>query len=117
MIVMRVLMVTPSRYPIKGGAEPVVKNLPIKLNESGTQTDIMTFNMNKKWSPCWRTKREKLDGLNVIKIPALNWYPLEHSNRITLGINLIPGIFRNYLKEYYIIHFHGEDLTFPVFSF
>jgi glycosyltransferase involved in cell wall biosynthesis len=110
-------MVTPSYYPIKGGSESVVENLSIKLNESGTQTDIMTFNMNKKWNPCWQTKREKLDGLNVIKIPALNWYPLEHSNRITLGINLIPGIFRNYLKEYDIIHFHGEDLTFPVFSF
>ena len=56
-------------------------------------------------------------GINVYKIPALNWYPIAHSNRITLGINLILGRFRNQLKKYDIIHFHGEDSTFPLFSY
>ncbi len=114
---MRALMVTPSYYPIKGGAEAVIRNLSIKLNEIGVQTDIMTFNMNRKWNPSWQAKIEKIDGANVFKIPALNWFPMEHSERITLGINLIPGRFRNCLKNYDIIHFHGGDLTFPLFSY
>jgi glycosyltransferase involved in cell wall biosynthesis len=110
-------MVTPSYHPIKGGAEAIVRNLSIKLNEIGAQTDVMTFNMNRKWNPSWQAKIEKIDGITVFKIPALNWFPIEHSDRITLGINLIPGRFRNYLKNYDIIHFHGGDLTFPLFSY
>lgn len=114
---MRVLMVTPSYYPIKGGAETVVRHLSIALNKIGVKTDILTFNMNRKWNPSWQAKIEKTDGINIFKIPALNWFPMEHSDRITLGINLIPGRFRNRLKKYDIIHFHGGDLTFPLFSY
>jgi len=110
-------MVTSSYYPIKGGAETVIRNLSIKLNEAGIQTDIMTFNMNQKWKPLWQARKEKIDGINVFRIPALNWLPMKHSDRITLGINLIPGRFRSQLKKYDIIHFHGEDLTFPLFSY
>ena len=110
-------MVTPSYYPIKGGAEAVIRNLSIELNEIGVQTDIITFNMNRKWNPSWQAKIEKIDGINVFKIPALNWFPTVHSDRITLGINVIPGRFRNYLKNYDIIHFHSGDLTFPLFSY
>jgi len=114
---MRVLMVTPSYYPIKGGAETVVRNLSIELNKMEVKTDILTFNMNRKWNPSWQAKIEKIDDINIFKIPALNWFPMEHSDRITLGINLIPGRFRNRLKKYDIIHFHGGDLTFPLFSY
>lgn len=114
---MRVLMVTPSYYPVKGGAETVVRNLSIELNKIGVHVDVMTFNMNRKWNPSWQAKIEKTDGINIFKIPALNWFPMEHSDRITLGINLIPGRFRNRLKKYDIIHFHGGDLTFPLFSY
>jgi len=110
-------MVTPSYYPIKGGAETVIRNLSAQLNEIRVQTDIMTFNMNRKWNPSWQAKIEKTDDINIFKIPALNWFPMEHSDRITLGINLIPGRFRNRLKKYDIIHFHGGDLTFPLFSY
>jgi len=113
---MRVLMVTPSYYPIKGGAEAVVQNLAIHLNKIGVKTDILTFNMNQKWKPLWQAKIEKTDGITIFKIPALNWLPINHSDRITLGINLIPGRFRHHLKKYDIIHFHGADLTFPLFS-
>jgi len=114
---MRVLMVAPSYYPIKGGAETVIRNFSIKLNEIGVHTDVMTFNMNSKWKPSWQAKIEKIDNINVFKIPALNWFPLEHSDRITMGINLIPGKFRSQFKKYDIIHFHGKDLTFPLFSY
>jgi len=116
-ISMKVLMVTPSYYPIKGGAETVIRNLSTQLNKIGVQTDIMAFNMNRKWNPSWQAKIEKADGINIFKIPALNWFPMAHSDRITLGINLIPGRFRNRLKKYDIIHFHGGDLTFPLFSY
>ena len=109
-------MVTSSYYPIMGGAESVIRNLSIKLNKIGIQTDVMTFNMNQKWRPQWQAKEQKEDGIDIFKIPALNWFPMKHSDRITFGINLIPGRFRNHLKKYDIIHFHGEDLTFPLFS-
>lgn len=114
---MRVLMVTPSYYPVKGGAETVVRNLSIGLHNIGVHVDIMTFNMNQKWNPSWQAKIERTDGINIFKIPALNWFPMDHSDRITLGINLIPGRFRPRLKKYDIIHFHGGDLTFPLFSY
>jgi glycosyltransferase involved in cell wall biosynthesis len=109
-------MVTSSYYPIIGGAESVIRNLSIRLNKIGVLTDVMTFNMNEKWRPKWEGKEQREDGINVIKIPALNWLPMKHSNRITLGVNLFPGRFRNRLKNYDMIHFHGEDLTFPLFS-
>ena len=46
---MKVLMVTPSYYPIIGGAETIIHDLSMKLNERGISTDIMTFNMEEKW--------------------------------------------------------------------
>lgn len=110
-------MVTPAFYPIKGGTEVVVRNLSIKLNEMGIHTDVMTFNMDRKWNTAWKGKIERIDGVNVFKIPALNWFPMAHSNRITLGVNLIPGRFTKHLKDYGIIHFHEADLSFPLFSF
>ena len=113
---MRVLMVTPAYYPIRGGTETVVRNLSLGLNKTGVHTDVLTFNMNRRWNPAWKGKIEKIDGLNVFKIPALNWLPIEHSPRITLGMNLIPGRFTNILKSYDIIHYHEADLSFPLFS-
>jgi len=115
---MKVLMVTPSYHPILGGTETVVRNLSIKLNEMGIHTDVMTFNMNRKWNPAWKGKTEKIDGVNVFKIAALNWLPIGHSQRITFKINLIPGRFTYLLKNYDLIHFHDDsDLTFPLFSY
>jgi menaquinone-dependent protoporphyrinogen IX oxidase len=51
-------MVTPGYYPIKGETETVVRNLAIMLNENGGHTDVMTFNMNRKWKPKWKGKIE-----------------------------------------------------------
>ena len=110
-------MVTPTYYPVKGGMEEIVRNLSIKLNQKGIHTDVMTFNIDRKWNPKWKGKVETNDGSNVFKIPALNWFPITHSNRVTMGVNLIPGRFANRLKNYDIIHFHYGDLSFPLFSY
>ena len=115
---MRVLMVSPSYFPIKGGAETVIHDISNKLNnKKGIQTAILTFNMDRKWCPYWHGRIEQYNGITVYKIPALNWFPLTHSDRITMGVNLIPGRFRKILREYDVLHFHGGDLTFPLFSF
>ena len=113
---MKILMVTPGFYPIKGGTETVVRNLSVELNRRGVLADVMTFNMDRKWNSKWKGKIEEIDGIKVFKIPGLNWLPIVHSARITLGVNLIPGRFTNIMKEYDIIHFH-EDVSFPLFSF
>jgi glycosyltransferase involved in cell wall biosynthesis len=108
-------MVTPGFHPIKGGTETVVRNLSMELNRIGVHTDVMTFNMDRKYVPKWSGKIEKIEGITIFKIPALNWLP--NSPRINLGVNLIPGRFTKLLKEYDIIHFHEVDLSFPLFSF
>lgn len=114
---MRVLMVTPGFHPIKGGTETVVRNLSIELNKVGVHVDVMTFNMDRKWNPKWSGMIEEIDGITVFRVPALNWLPIEHSRRITRGINLIPGRFRHLMKECDIIHFHEAEFSFPVFSY
>jgi glycosyltransferase involved in cell wall biosynthesis len=115
---MRVLMVTPGYYPIEGGAETMVRNLSIGLNKLGICTDVMAFNMDEKWKPRLIGKIEKIDGLTVFKIPALDWLPfVVHSPRINLGVDLIPGRFIRRLREYDIIHFHEAEFSFPLFSF
>jgi len=73
--------------------------------------------MDRKYAPKWKGKIEKIDGITVFKIPALNWLQIEQSPRISLGVNLIPGRFTNLLREYDIIHFHEVDFSFPFFSF
>ena len=110
-------MVTPGFYPVKGGTESVVQSLSKMLNKKAVHTDVMTFNMNRKWLPKWRGKTEKIDGITVFKIPALDWLPIAHSPRINLEVNLIPGRFTHILKKYDIIHFHEAEFSFPLFSF
>jgi len=67
---MRVLMVTPSYFPIIGGGEVILRSLSKKLMEMGIHTDILTYNMDQKWKPRWKAKMEKIDGIDVYKIPA-----------------------------------------------
>jgi glycosyltransferase involved in cell wall biosynthesis len=116
---MKVLMLTPSYSPIVGGTETAVKNLAINLNKIGIKTDVMTFNMDKKWEPIWKWEIKKEDGVTVFRIPACNLFkqmpnPLRHF----LKISVIPDLsFRKILKGYDILHFHDDlDLTFPIFS-
>lgn len=116
---MKVLMLTPSYDPIIGGTETVVKNLAIKLNEIGVETDVMTFNMDKKWEPRWKWEIKEENGFKVYRIPAFNPFtkmpnPMGHFFKV----NVIPNPnFRKIIKKYDILHFHDDvDLTFPVFS-
>ena len=121
---MKILMVSPSYFPIVGGAEAVVRNLSIKLNEIGVSTDVMTFNMNQKWKPTWREKIEKIDGVKIIRIPALRAPTLNvlakeiNFLEIAFNVHVIPKLsFMKRLKDYDILHFHDDvDLSFPFFS-
>jgi glycosyltransferase involved in cell wall biosynthesis len=110
-------MVTPCYYPVKGGTETTVRNLAITLNKNKIQTDVMAFNVNQTRKPKWQGKTEKIDGITVYRIPALNWIPIEHSARITAGVNFIPSRFTHILQNYDIIHFHELEFSFPFFSF
>jgi len=110
-------MVTPGYYPIRGGTEAMVKSLSTELNKRGIHTDVMAFNMDQKWKPKWKGKIQRIDGITVFKIPGLNWLPVFHSPKITLGVNLIPGRFTQLLEEYDIIHYHEAEFSFPLFSF
>jgi glycosyltransferase involved in cell wall biosynthesis len=109
-------MVIPTYYPIIGGAETVVRYLSMRLNKTGIHVDVMSFNMDRAWSPKWSGKIEKIDGITIFKIPALNWLPILDSPRVKLGVNLIPGRFLNLMKDYDIIHFHEAEFSFPLFS-
>ncbi|MCW4007338.1 MAG: glycosyltransferase family 4 protein [Candidatus Bathyarchaeota archaeon] len=113
---MRVLMISPCYYPVRGGTETIVRNLAITLNKNVIQTDVMTFNVNQNRKPKWRGETEKIDGITVFRIPALNWLWKLHSIRITAGVNFVPGRFTNILKNYDILHFHEFELSFPFFS-
>jgi glycosyltransferase involved in cell wall biosynthesis len=106
-------MVSPCYYPVKGGTETTVRNLAITLNKNGVQTDVMTFNVDQNRNPKWQRKTEKIDGITVYRIPALDWI---HSSKVTAGVNFIPGRFTNIFKSYDIIHFHEFELSFPFFS-
>lgn len=110
-------MVTPSYFPIKGGAETVVGNLARELNSIGVHTDVLTFNMDTLWHARWKGKTEMIDNVMVFKIPALDWLPIMHSPRLNFGINLIPGRFRHLMKKYDILHFHQAEFSFPFFSY
>jgi glycosyltransferase involved in cell wall biosynthesis len=112
--ILKVIMVTPCYYPVKGGTETIVRNLAIELNKNKIRTDVMTFNVDQNRKPKWHGKKERIDGIKVFRIPALE---LIRSYRVRSGINFIPGRFTYILKNYDIIHFHEFELSFPFFSF
>ena len=117
---MKVLLVTPSYFPIIGGSETLIRTLVTKLNESGVNTDVMTFNMNKKWMPVWRENIEHGENFTIFKVAAFNPLPFFPINPLytPLRVNVIPSLsFRKKLEEYDIIHFLGEaDLSMPLLS-
>ena len=114
-------MVLPSYLPIQGGIETFVHNLTNKLNETGMQTDIMTFNMHSRWNPVWKEEMNKTDGFTVFRIAALNMFAKTGKDPIGhfFWINAFPKPnFICKLNSYDIIHFHDEgDLSFPLFSY
>ncbi len=117
---MRILIVTPSYFPIVGGSEVLTRTLSVKLNEIGIHTDIMTFNMNKKWHPVWREEIEENGTCKIFRVPATKPFGASSINLLypLLRTNVIPRLsFRKKFEQYDIIHFLGEaDLSFPFFS-
>jgi glycosyltransferase involved in cell wall biosynthesis len=117
---LKVLLVTPSYDPIVGGTETFVRQLATQLNASGIHTDVMTFNMNRKWKPFFKTTSEKGD-FTVFRLPAIvtpfSFLPIDPIN-LLLRIHVIPKIgFERILNNYDLIHFcDEEDLSFPFFS-
>lgn len=116
----KVLIVTPSYSPVVGGSETLVRAICTKLNELGIATDIMAFNMERKWNPIW-TKRIEHNSINrILKIPALNPFPFLRVNPLyyLLRLNVLPRLdFKKEFEEYDLIHFFGEaDLSLPFFS-
>jgi len=116
----RVLIVTPSYFPIIGGSETLVRTLSTKLNELGIHTDVMSFNMDKKWNPIWSERIEQNSCFKILKIPALNPFPFLRLSPLyyPLRLNVLPKLdFRKKFKDYDIIHFFGEaDLSLPFLS-
>jgi glycosyltransferase involved in cell wall biosynthesis len=119
-MVMRILLVTPSYFPIVGGSEVLTQVLSSKLNELGIHSDIMTFNMDEKWNPKWTGTSAKNGKSTVFKEPAVNLFPnLPNPLFNLLRMNVLPSL--GYLKKlrgYDVIHFISEaDLGFPLFSY
>jgi len=115
----KVLMVTPSYDPIVGGTEAVVKNLARVLNQRGIRTDVMTFNMDKKWHALrhWEVKR---DGeATLYRVPGYGGAFTRHLNCFGINLHFVPSLkFIKFANQYDIVHFHDViDLSFPLFSF
>jgi len=117
-------MVTSSYYPFVGGFESAIQTLATELNRRGVHTDVLTFNMNKKWEPVCRWEIEKINGVNIIRIPALRSPTLNILKKKIdplekFWVHAIPQpSITRVLEDYNIIHFQGEfDLSFPLFSY
>jgi glycosyltransferase involved in cell wall biosynthesis len=119
---MRILMVTPSYYPIVGGTETLVQQLALKLNERrGVHADVMTFNMEAKWIPSKKEEIREEEGFKVFRVSALNAFEFRSHSPYSMlfNIHVIPKL--NFVREfgkYDVIHFHDDiDLSFPLFSY
>jgi glycosyltransferase involved in cell wall biosynthesis len=117
-VAMRTLLVTPSYFPIVGGSEILTRILAAKLRSIGIETDIMTFNMSKKWEVRWKAETVKEGSIKLIKVPALNLFGSANPLFNTLRMNVLPRPdFVKTLGDYHIIHFVGEaDLGLPLLA-
>jgi len=116
---MKVLLVTPSYYPIIGGSEALTQLLAIKLNKLGIKADIMTFNMDEKWYPICKEEVKRNHKFRVFRMPALNPLPRLPNPLFNLfRVNVLPKPnFVKKFKHYDLIHFISEvDLSFPILS-
>lgn len=116
-------MVSPSYNPIIGGTETFVQQAASKLNGIGIETDIMTFNMNSKWSPVPNDERKVENGLRILRISAFNPSIFNFRNHTLYGklfnSHVIPRFgFSKIFSNYDIVHFNDDaDLSFPFFSY
>lgn len=117
---MKVLVVSPSYPPIIGGTETFVLKLVTTLNNLGIHTDVMTYNMNKKWDPSWKDisikKHFKVFKVSGIKNPFA-FLPINPLHLVSRA-NVFPKpSFTRIFDNYDIVHFcDEEDLSFPLFS-
>jgi glycosyltransferase involved in cell wall biosynthesis len=117
---MKILLVTPSYFPIIGGSEVLTRNLSRKLQQKGLHVDIMTLNMNEKWNPRWKEETIKEGSINVFRVAAVNPLPNLPNPLFNLfRINVLPKPnFLSKLKGYDVVHFIGEaDLSLPILSY
>jgi glycosyltransferase involved in cell wall biosynthesis len=116
---MRILLVTPSYFPIIGGSETLTQVLATKLKETGIEADIMTYNMDSKWFPAWKEERITDGKIDVFRMPGFNPLPrLPNPLFSLLRINVLPHpVFVKTFRTYDLVHFVSEaDLSFPLFS-
>jgi hypothetical protein len=97
-------MITPGYYPIRGGTERVVETLSVQLNRIGVSTDVLTFNMDRRWQPKRCTKQEDMRGIRVTKVGAFNVlqhlpYPFQKGFKTMFYFNLFPRGFLKYLRS------------------
>ncbi|MCJ7506467.1 glycosyltransferase family 4 protein [Candidatus Bathyarchaeota archaeon] len=111
-----ILMLTPSYDPIIGGTETVVKDLTDKLNSFGARTDVMTFNMEQKWHPIWKSETHKEASHLVHRVPAVNPFNILGLASRFLPLNVLPSVLTaRKTSNYDVLHFHDViDLTFPL---
>jgi glycosyltransferase involved in cell wall biosynthesis len=118
--VVKVLIVTPSYFPIVGGSETLIRTLSTKLNEAGVHTDVMAFNMDEKWKVLWSEEIYKNSNFKIFKVPGFKPLPFLSESLLyqPLRINVLPRLdFKKRFEDYDIIHFLGEaDLSLPFFS-
>lgn len=118
---MKILMVTPSYFPIIGGSEVLTRNIAIRLNDIGIHADVLALNMKKKWTPILRKETEKDAMFKVYKVPAIGLFKSTKINPLypLFRMNVIPKPgFTKIFREYDILHFIGEfDLSLPLFSY
>jgi glycosyltransferase involved in cell wall biosynthesis len=118
---LRILQMTPSYDPIIGGTETYVKQLAVRLNLCGIETDVMTFNMSTKWRPVWQPDVSCNQGHRVFRIPALGlpaFMPSETGYILEtyFKLHVLPNPrFLRQIAEYDLLHFHDDvDMTFPI---
>jgi len=112
------LLATPYYYPrIIGGTESIIRVIATDLNRIGVSADIIT--LDPFWQPSWKCRFELIDGVRVIRVPALNPIPRSLvSDKMFFMIDYLPASFKSSMREYDIIHFHNEvSLCFPFFSY
>jgi glycosyltransferase involved in cell wall biosynthesis len=116
---LRILLVTPSFFPIVGGSEVLTQVLAEKLNRLGIKADVMTFNMDKKWYPKCKFEVVRQNGITIFKVPAINLFPnIPNPLSMLLRMNLVTSLnFTKLYKDYDVIHFIGEaDTTLALIS-
>lgn len=111
---MKVAMISPFFYPTVGGTEVFVEKISSKLNETGIETDIFTFEPKPRLTCSGSTT-----GIDETKLKRVSGLKLPPSRVRThlLNVNVIPKKCLSVLKKYDILHFNNDsDLSFPLFS-